>query len=357
MMKKRILIAGGSGTVGRATARLMSKSGEWEVIALSRRAPPEPTGARFVAADLTDARAAAECIRALGPVTHVVYTALYEKPSIVKGWAEDDQIRTNLAMLANLVEAAESPALEHVTLMQGAKAYGVHLGNSRLMPAKESHPRFMPPNFYYNQEDWLRERQQGARWSWTVIRPPAVCTDAVGTPLNLTMTIGVFCAVSRELGIPLRFPGGEPAIYEVCDAQIVARAIEWAATSPNARNEIFNVANGDHFQWPYIWPLFADHFKMPHALPHTIALGQVMPGKADVWARIVSKHGLAPHRYEELVPSWDFADFAFRLGRPSNPTLMSTVKIRRAGFHDCIDTEEMFVSQFRALQERRVLPW
>jgi nucleoside-diphosphate-sugar epimerase len=357
--RRRVLIAGGTGTVGRATAEHMAASGDWEVIAVSRREPSFSTGAKFVSVDLTDAKQCAERIGALGAFTHVVFAALYEKPSIVKGWAEDDQIKTNLALLVNLVEAVEktSPALEHITLMQGAKAYGVHLGNSRMMPAKESHGRFMPPNFYYNQEDWLRERQKQARWSWTAIRPPAVCTEAVGTPLNLTMTIGVFAAISRELGIPLRFPGGEAAVYEVCDAKLVAKSVAWAATSEKARNHIFNVANGDHFQWPYIWPLFAELFKMPHAQPHTISLGQVMLDKEPVWQRIVQKHGLKPHGYKELVPSWDFPDFAFRLGRPSNPTMMSTIKIRQAGFHDCIDTEEMFTQQLRALQERKVLPY
>ncbi len=354
---KRVLVAGGTGIIGRAAAEHMAQTG-WEVVAISRRAPNFPTPAKFVSVDLTNAKQCAERITAIGPFSHLVYAALHEKPQIVKGWAEDDQIRTNLAMLVNLVEALEksSPQLEHINLMQGAKAYGVHLGNSRMMPAKESHARFMPPNFYYNQEDWLRERHSRASWSWTVLRPPAICSAVVGTPLNMTMIVGVFCAISRELGIPLRFPGGEPAIYEVCDAAIAARAIAWAATSPNAHNQIFNIANGDHFQWPYIWPLFADIFKMPHALPHAISLGQVMLDKGPVWERIVKKHGLHPHLYSELVPSWDFGDFALRYGRPPNPTLMSTVKIRQAGFHDCVDTEQMFTEQLHLLQAQKVLP-
>ena len=67
--------------------------------------------------------------------------------------SEADQIETNLAMLVNLVESVEkcSPNFEHITLMQGAKAYGVHHGVPRLMPAKEAHGRYMSPNFYYNR--------------------------------------------------------------------------------------------------------------------------------------------------------------------------------------------------------------
>ena len=358
MTSKRVLIAGGTGMVGGAATQHFSELSDWEVVALSRHKPNFASRAQFVSVDLTDSQQCAERIGGLGAFTHVVYCALYEKPSIVKGWAESDQVQTNLGMLVNLVEAVErtSPNLQHITQLQGAKAYGVHLGNPRMMPAKESHGRYMPPNFYHEQEDWLRERQKKANWSWTAVRPPAVCSDAVGPPLNLTMSIGVFCAISRELGVPLRFPGGEPAIYEVCDARIVAQAIAWAAGSKNARNEIFNVANGDHIQWPYIWPLFAEVFAMPHAQPHSISLAQVMLDKGPVWDRIVQKYGLKPYGYRELVPAWDFTDFAFRLGRIPNPTLMSTIKIRQAGFHNCMDTEQMFVEQLHQLQARKVLP-
>ncbi len=356
--KKRVLVAGGTGMVGSAAVQHMSDSGDWDVVALSRRQPGFTTSAKYVSVDLSDAKQCAERIGALGPFTHVVYAALYEKPQLVKGWTESDQVKTNLAMLVNLVEAVEnsSPGLAHITLMQGAKAYGVHLGVPRMMPTKESDGRFMPPNFYYDQEDWFRARQEKARWSWTVLRPPALCSAAVGTSLNLALTIGVFCAISRELGIPLRYPGGEPSLYEVCDTRIVAKAIAWAATSPNARNQIFNVANGDHFQWPFIWPLFAEVFKMPHSQPHPFSLAQVMPDKGPVWDHIVQKHQLKPYRYEEIVPAWDYPDFAFRYGRAPNPTLMSTIKIRQAGFHDCMDSEQMFVELLHEMQDRKLLP-
>jgi hypothetical protein len=41
-------------------------------------------------------------------------------------------------------------------------------------PAREDDPRLMPPNFYYDQEDFLRERQQGKAWHWTALRPEAI---------------------------------------------------------------------------------------------------------------------------------------------------------------------------------------
>ena len=36
--------------------------------------------------------------------------------------------------------------------------------------------------------------------------------------------------------------------------------------------------------------------------------------------------------------------------------IMSSVKIRQAGFHACMDTEDMFRKWFGQLQQRRLLP-
>ena len=105
--KNRVLVAGGMGVVGRAAVQHFSSLPDWEVVALSRRKPDFTTNAKFAPVDLRDAAATETQIAALGPFTHVVYAALYEKPQLVKGWSEADQIETNRAMLANLVEAVE----------------------------------------------------------------------------------------------------------------------------------------------------------------------------------------------------------------------------------------------------------
>jgi hypothetical protein len=54
--------------------------------------------------------------------------------------------------------------------------YGVHLGPTKV-PLEESFPRYDDKgfNFYYNQEDYLREVQKRrGTWGWNVIRPNAV---------------------------------------------------------------------------------------------------------------------------------------------------------------------------------------
>ena len=66
-------------------------------------------------------------------------------------------------------------------------------------PAKETDPRHMPPNFYYNQEDYLVERSAGKTWSWTAFRPSSICGFAVGNPMNMATVIAVYASRCKEL--------------------------------------------------------------------------------------------------------------------------------------------------------------
>src|SRR3546814_14288525 len=110
----------------------------------------------------------------------------------------------------------------------------------------------MPPNFYYNQQDWITERQAGKGWTWSVLRPQIVCGIAIGSPLNIITAIGVFASISREYGMPLRFPGGAERIGEATDARLIAKATEGAGTSPNAQNQVFTITHGEVLVWTNI---------------------------------------------------------------------------------------------------------
>lgn len=354
----KALIAGALGVVGRANLEYLSGHTDWDIVALSRRAPDFESRAQFVSADLTDPASVKAALRAHPDITQVIFAALHEQASLVAGWTEADHIRVNLGMMKNLLDAVEEipPGLRHFALMHGGKAYGVHLGPPPLVPSRESDPRTMPPNFYYDQEDFLRERQRGKSWSWTIFRPPAVCGFAVGSPMNTILTVGIFAAVSRELGLALRFPGAPGHLKDACDARILAKAVHWACGNPHAANEIFNVSNGDAFMWEQVFPAIAKVFSMECAAPHTMSLGRVMADKAAVWDDIVKKHQLRPYKLAQLVPSWEYADFTFRHRQTPYESVQSTIKIRQAGFHDCIDTQTMFVEQLQALQQARILP-
>jgi len=354
----KTLVAGALGVVGRANVEYLGAHTDWDIVALSRRRPDFESRAQFVSADLLDSASLRAALRGHGGFTQVVFAALHEQPSLVAGWTEADHIRVNLAMLKNLLDIVEetSPELRHFALMHGGKAYGVHLGPPPLVPSRETDPRPMPPNFYYDQEDFLRERQRGKAWHWTIFRPPAVCGFAVGSPMNTILCVGIYAAISRELGIALRFPGAPGHLKDACDARLLARAVHWACETTSARNEIFNVANGDAFLWEQVFPAIAGVFGMACDMPHQMSLARVMADKSAVWDGIVKKYGLRPYKLADLVPSWEYADFTFRYRQTPYESIQSTIKIRQAGFADCIDTQTMFVEQLQALQAARILP-
>jgi nucleoside-diphosphate-sugar epimerase len=354
----KALVVGALGVVGRANVEFLTGLSNWEVVALSRRAPDFDSRAHFVSADLTDIASCRTALKGHRDITHIIFAALHEQASLVSGWTEADHIRVNLAMLRNLLDVVEetSPGLRHFSLMHGGKAYGVHLGPPPYVPSRETDPRPMPPNFYYDQEDFLRERQRGKSWHWTIFRPPAVCGFAVGSPMNTILALGLYAAISRELGLALRFPGAPGHLKDACDAQLLAKAVHWSGGSASANNEIFNVSNGDCFLWEQVFPKIADVFGMECATPHSMSLGRVMADKGPVWDNIVAKYKLKPYRYEDLVRSWEYADFTFRHRQQPFESLQSTIKIRQAGFGECVDTETMFATQLRKLQQERILP-
>jgi nucleoside-diphosphate-sugar epimerase len=191
-----VLIAGVSGLVGFAAAKHFARLPDWRVIAVSRRIPEGLDGVELLSVDLTDRARCADIFGRMRDVTHLVYAALYEKPGLVRGWRERDQMETNLHMLENLFEPlrAAAPHLAHVTLLQGTKAYGAHLGPITI-PAKERQPRHQHENFYWLQEDYLRARQIGQRWHWTILRPQVIFGESLGSHMNVIPAIGVYAAL------------------------------------------------------------------------------------------------------------------------------------------------------------------
>ena len=138
MANKKVVVAGATGLVGSAALRHFGASDDCERIALSRRKPRDLYGARHVPIDLTSAEDCRRAAAELGGATHLIYAALYEAPSLVDGWRDAGQIETNDRMLRNLMGALEpaAPALKHVALLQGTKAYGVHV-RPLTVPARE----------------------------------------------------------------------------------------------------------------------------------------------------------------------------------------------------------------------------
>jgi nucleoside-diphosphate-sugar epimerase len=347
---KVALVVGAQGVIGRNLAEHLALSGEWEIIGLSRRGGEASGKVRHIAVDLLDARDTSAKLGALTDVTHIFYAAYQDRPS----WAE--LVPPNLAMLVNVVEAIEPVAkgLRHISLMQGYKVYGAHLGPFKT-PAREDDPGHMPPEFNVDQQAFLEVRQKGKAWSWSAIRPSVVSGFALGNPMNLAMVIAVYAAISKELGLPLRFPG-KPGAYdtliEMTDAGLLAKATVWAATDERCANQAFNIANGDLFRWNDMWPKIARFFDLEVAPPLPMSLEIVMSDKEPLWDGMVRRHGLEPIAYRD-VSSWAFGDFVFSW---NYDFFADGSKARRFGFHEYVDSEAMFLGIFADLRRRKIIP-
>lgn len=357
MAQKTVLVAGASGLVGYAVLKHFAQAEEVEVIALSRRRPPE-VDARHLALDLADTVACQDAAATMRDVTHLVYAALFELPGLVEGWRSDRQIETNARMLRNLLDplVAAAPGLRHVTLLQGTKAYGVHV-RPLAVPAREGRSEMHEqPNFYWAQEDYLRTVQAGRDWSFTILRPVLVVGEAIGGAMNLIPALGAHAAVMRERGPILPYPGGAERVSQAVDADLLARAIAWAGETAAAANETFNVTNGDVFTWPNVWPAIAEAVGMRTGPDEPFLLQSLQRGD---WDRARQRFGLLSPALADFVGlSLEYADYQMRYGHtePGPPAIVSTVKLAQAGFHEVMDTELMFLKWFRVFQQKRLLP-
>jgi len=360
MSRGKVLIAGASGVVGQAAAVAFVEAG-WDVIAVSRRLPdlPRSAGGTHLPLDLLDTEACKTAAQAMSGVTHVVYAALYEKPGLVAGWRDDDQMATNLAMLRNLLGPLRDHAsLAHVSLLQGTKAYGAHL-KPFAVPARESSPRHPHANFYWLQEDWVRSELATRGIGFTIFRPQIVFGDAIGAAMNVMPVLTAYGAICRYEGRPFSYPGGPDYLLEAADARLIGRALVWAANADAARNETFNITNGDVFCWRNVWPAIAAALGLPQGPDDPLKLAEWLPAKADVWETIVERFDLRRVPLADLLgQSHIYADFVMASGavREPRPVLVSTIKLRRAGFGECIDTEQMFRELIAEMIEKRLAP-
>jgi nucleoside-diphosphate-sugar epimerase len=346
----KALVAGALGVTGRTLINYLASLGYWGVIGLSRRSPEFRTTAKFIAVDLLNRSEVETRLNGIGDITHLFYAALQPAANFF------EEVAPNLAMLTNTVETVErfSGTLRKVVLIEGAKFYGAHLGPYKT-PAKETDPRHVPPNFYYNQEDYLKERSVGKAWSWTALRPSCICGFAVGNPMNMATVIAVYAALCKEMELPLRFPGSTAAyraVMEMTDAELLAKAIVWAGENDSCDGQAFNITNGDFNRWQNIWPRLAEFFKMKYAPPQHFPLAQFMSDKEPLWKTVVKKYDLLDYSFQEAA-AWSFGEAIFNL---EYDVMSDTTKARRFGFHECVDTEEMLLRLFVWFQKMRFIP-
>lgn len=342
------LVAGASGIVGRQLVTTLLRN-RWQVIGLSRQASSHRDNIPLVNVDLLDAQHSAQMLQPLKNVSHIFYSAWVNAAN----WTE--MVEPNVTMLRNLVSNIEKTSpLQTVSLMQGYKVYGAHLGPFKT-PARESDPGVPGAEFNAAQLSWLSEFQRGKTWHWNAIRPGVVGSAVSGNTMNLALSIALYASLCKAQGLPLRFPGSEHtwhSMVDYTDGGLLAEATLWAATAQSAENQAFNVNNGDLWRWSELWPLIARWFELECAPPVRLSFQQLFHDYRAEWRELAGEGGLVEADILRLSDG-TFADFVFgwhydMFGDGS--------KLRRAGFTRMQATDEMFFELFAQLRAARVIP-
>jgi nucleoside-diphosphate-sugar epimerase len=344
---KTALIIGASGIIGRAHIRNLAGREDVRIIAASRT--PEanlPDNAVAYPADLTTGNFDPAPLK---DVTHALYCAYVNAHGF-----EADRV-PNVALMNGALDLCEAcPNLTHITLMQGNKAYGSHLGPFKT-PAKESDPRIQGGHFYDDQLDALTARADKRGWSWSVLRPHVVIGPALKSPMNLMAVLGAYGTLQKAKGKPFAFPGPAAAftpIYQATDSDILSRAIDWCGIAEKAHGEIFNITNGDYFRWTNVWETIAKFFDLSAAPPQNIKLAETMGDDGPLWARLADEHNLLEQDLDAMV-SWGFGDYVFGT---TWDVMSDATKIRKFGFWDFVDTEIMLIDRLEQLRTLKIIP-
>jgi nucleoside-diphosphate-sugar epimerase len=355
-MDKIALIVGASGIIGSNLARELVATG-WTTYGLARRPQTDIAGLHPVAADLQDPASLEAALAEVAP-THVFLT------SWLRNDTEAENIRVNGGMVRNVLAAlAPKKSVLHVALVTGLKHYlgpfdSYAQGNSLPpTPLREELPRLDLANFYYAQEDEVYAAAERDGFTWSIHRPHTIIGKAVGNLMNMGSTLAVYASLCKETGRPFQWPGSQAqweGLSDVTDARVIAKQLAWAATAQAARNEAFNITNGDYFRWRWLWPRLAAWFGVEAAgFDGTVhPLEEAMAGDVPLWRELATRHGLAEADLSRLASPWHTD---LDLGRPIE-VMTDMSKSRRAGFHVYQPSDESFFDLFAQLRADRLIP-
>ncbi|UPL49902.1 SDR family oxidoreductase [Hymenobacter sublimis] len=355
-MEKIALIVGATGIIGSNLAQELLAHG-WTTYGLARNPRPDAAGLLPVAADLLNPAGLQAALADLAP-THVFLTTWMRQDT------ETENIRVNSALVRNMLEAlSPKKSVRHVALVTGLKHYlgpfEAYANGGALPPTplREEQPRLPLDNFYYAQEDEVYAAAERDGFSWSIHRPHTIIGKAVGNLMNMGTTLAVYASICKETGRPFRWPGSEAqwhGLSDVTDARIIAKQLRWAATTEAARNQAFNITNGDVFRWSWLWPRLAAWFGVEAAGFD----GTVHPLEAElsqdtaVWREIAERHQLTEPDLNRLASAWHTD---LDLGRPIE-VMTDMSNSRKRGFLEYQATEDSFFDLFEQLRADRLIP-
>ena len=285
MARKTAVVVGSLGVIGRNLVHHLEPQAEWDIVGLSRRTPDFPTRVRAIAVDLLDA---SDCGAKLCDLTERHARLLLRLPGAPDAGPSTTRRTSPCWRTRSRRSRRPRPGLSASSWSRATRSTASHLGPFKT-PAKETDPPHMPPNFYWDQEQWLRERQAASGWTLDGAAPAHRVRLRARQPDEHR---------HRDRGLCRDLEGARPAPALPGQARRLSTPstrspipsispAPWSGPRPTPRgaNEVFNVTNGDFFRWCNLWPRIAAVFGMPDGPVQTIRLAEFMGDKAPLWRR------------------------------------------------------------------------
>ena len=348
---KTAVVVGALGVIGRYIVDKLASLPDWQVIGLSRRKGEPRERVRYISVDLTEPRDAEAKLAGLKEATHVFYAAFSAGGGRgVERGANSSRIATCSSIRSPRSSRFDQPRARRPGYRQQVLR---HTPRAIQHPGARRRPAAMRPDFI-RPVDWLTAFQRDKRWGWTEVRPHTLCGFAPGTAMSILPVIAVYAAIIKAFGRPFASPASPAPSLGLSGNRLGAfrdRAA-WAATDPRCANQTFNITNGDYFRWLNVWPKLAKVFDMP--------AGEVAdhPARRPTWptrrrcGKMWRRSRPEAVRFDELA-AWPFGDYVFG---SDWDVMTSTVKARQLGFHDVVDSEDMFVRLLTRFREARIVP-
>lgn len=254
-------------------------------------------------------------------------------------------------MLSNFLQGLEinQTVPKRVVLQLGAKYYGVHIGPTAA-PQEEEDPRvLLEPNFYYNQEDCLKEFAKKHSIGWNSTLPSHIAGAVPDAAMNFCYPLVIYASIQKYLNRPLEYPSDLKAwdtTQTISSAQMNGYLSEYIALTDRAKNQIFNAADDYAFSWGKFWPKIAARFGIPWTGPDTnqntqwstisfpnppprgfgpkgavsfkftLTEWSKRPDVQKAWDELAQKHGLKKPDVKELDRIFGFLDFSLAVSYP-----------------------------------------
>ena len=372
-MARVAFITGGNGITGSAILEYLvtqTKPSEWSRLIVTSRSPFKTTvqddRITFLPLDFSkDSKTLANEMRTFcHEVTHAYFSSYVHKDDFTELNTANQALFENF--LAALLDV--TPRLQNVTLQTGGKYYNVHLGPVP-SPAREEEPRRESPigNFYYQQEDYLAERQKGQKWTWNVIRPEAIIGyTSKPNGMNSALTYAMYILVCKELGQEAKMPTNQvyfEGFDDLSDSQIIADMTIWASTTSHTGNQAFNVTNGDYFSWRYMWPRLATYLGVSATSDQVftksrpqegevqleLSLAEWAADKRETWERICDREGMPQAKATWDAGTWHYQDWVFQRTWCATLSINKARKFGWAGHLDSFDSITRAFDKFASL--------